>query len=175
MLKANLAIDAVSLCGVLQVAQDRGAVGDRLLAAPGPKAIAQRVHVGIRPHTGIAKQIPGAAKRVARLKKDEGFLRAVLLQMIRRADAGQTGADNDHIGMSGGINGLGGSRGGRCVRDRRLIGAQRHTIGGHSQPPLNEDPAFDRYALRLSRALCPHANTRRLARSVGDMECETWR
>src|SRR5690606_26226574 len=53
--------------GVADIGEDRRAVGDRLRLHPGPEAVAERVHVGVRADARVAEEVPGAADRVARL------------------------------------------------------------------------------------------------------------
>src|SRR5262245_1031898 len=86
--EADPAVDPVFACGVVKIIEDRRSISDRLLAAPGPEAIAKRVHIGIGADTGIAEQVPRTAKRFAPLQDDEGLFRAVALQMIGDPDAG---------------------------------------------------------------------------------------
>ena len=51
-------------CGdVAQVVEDRRAVGERLVAAPRPPAVAEGEHVGVGADAGVAEQVPGAAAR----------------------------------------------------------------------------------------------------------------
>ncbi len=99
MAEVDLLVDAVFGGGLIEIVQDRRPVGDRLLAAPGPETIAERVHVRIRTNAGIAKQIPGAADGVARLENGKALVRAVALQVIGDADAGNASADDKHIMM----------------------------------------------------------------------------
>ena len=87
--------------GFADVAADRRAVGDGLGRFPRLEAIAERVHVGIRTDAGIAEQIPGAADSVAAFQDGIGFVRAILLQMNRRANARQAGANNQNVEISG--------------------------------------------------------------------------
>ena len=83
----NLRRDASLVCRGLDVAQDRGAVRNRFAFGPGFEGIAQGVHVGVGAHTGVAKQIPGAAQSGSRLHQLPTCLRAVCLQMPCCANA----------------------------------------------------------------------------------------
>src|SRR4029450_10279476 len=65
---ADLRVDTVGARDLAGVVEDGRPVGDRLGVLPRPEAVAQRVHVGIRAHTGIAEQVPGAAARLAALE-----------------------------------------------------------------------------------------------------------
>ena len=49
----------------------------------------------------ITKQVPGTADAVAALEDDEALVRAFLLKMKARADAGKTGADDQNVEMFG--------------------------------------------------------------------------
>ena len=55
------------------------------------------MHVTIRANAGIAKQIPGAADRVAPLQQDEVTIRAIALKAHRGANAGDARANNDDV------------------------------------------------------------------------------
>ena len=101
MMEANLLVDAVIGGGLADVIQNPRPVGDRLRLGPRPERIAQREHVGVGSHAGIAKQIPGAADAIAALEDSVGFARAFLLQMIARPDAGEAGADDQDVEVFG--------------------------------------------------------------------------
>ncbi len=104
--EADLAVEAVLHRGVDDVAADRRAVGQRLRVRPRLEGVAQREHVGVGAHAGIAEQIPGAADRGAALQDREAAPREVVLQVHGRADAGEPGADDDRVEMLDG-RGLG--------------------------------------------------------------------
>src|SRR5436305_1149568 len=97
MVEADLAVDAVVDGGLTHVVQNPRPVGDRLRLGPRFERIAERIHVRVGADAGIAKQIPGAADAVAPLEDDVALARALLLQVIARADAGQAGADNEYV------------------------------------------------------------------------------
>ena len=99
MTEADIRVDAVVARGLADVAQDRWAVGDRLGLLPWPEGIAQRVHVGIGAHAGIAEKVPGAAAPLSSLEDRVALVRAVLLQVPCGADAGEPGADDQHVEM----------------------------------------------------------------------------
>src|SRR5690242_2325332 len=99
MVEANFLIDAVVACRVPDVFENGGAVGDRLRLAPRTERIAERIHVRIGADARIAEQIPGTADAVAAFENGVAAGRAVPLQVIAGADAGQTRADDDDIEM----------------------------------------------------------------------------
>src|SRR6478672_2496636 len=82
------------------VAKDRRPVGDRLRVGPRPEAIAERVHVGIGAHAGVAEQIPGAADRRALLDDRETLAGTTVLEVMRGADAREAGADDQDVERS---------------------------------------------------------------------------
>ena len=94
-------LDAVLGRGLADIVQDPRPVGDRLGLDPRLERIAQRVHVGVGADAGIAEQIPGAADAIAAFENDKALARALLLQVIARADAGQAGADDQDVEMFG--------------------------------------------------------------------------
>ena len=55
------------------------------------------MHVGVRPNTGIAKQIPCAAHIGALFHNCVAFVRALHGEMRRSANTGQTGTHNQNI------------------------------------------------------------------------------
>ena len=99
VVEADLPVDAVVDRGLADVIQNPRPVGDRLRLGPRLERIAERVHVRVGADAGIAKQIPGAADAVAPLEDDVALARALLLQVIARADAGQAGADDEDVEM----------------------------------------------------------------------------
>src|SRR5580704_8641764 len=99
MAKADVLADAVLCRGLADVVQNPRPVGDRLRLGPWLERIAEREHIAVGADAGIAKQVPGPADAVAALKEDEALTRALVLQMIARADAGKAGADNQHVEM----------------------------------------------------------------------------
>ena len=99
MAKAHVLVDAVVARRVAHIVQNRGAVGDGFGARPGPKTVAERVHVRIGANAGIAEQIPRAADRVAAFEDRVALARAFRLQMVAGGDARESRADNKHIEM----------------------------------------------------------------------------
>src|SRR5882724_1940520 len=101
MVEADLLVDAVVGGSLADVIQNSRPVGDRLRLGPWLERIAQREHVAVGADAGIAEQIPGAADAIAALEDRVALARAFRLQVIARADAGQPGADDQHIDMIG--------------------------------------------------------------------------
>src|ERR1700721_4784503 len=99
MVEADFPVDAVLGGGLAYVIQNSRPVGDRLRLGPRLERIAEREHVAVGADAGITKQIPGAADTVATFKNNEALVRAFLLKMIARADAGGAGADDHHVEM----------------------------------------------------------------------------
>jgi hypothetical protein len=101
MMETNFLVDAVLDRGLPHVIEDVRPVGDRLRLGPRLERIAEREHVAVGTDAGIAKQIPGAADAVAALQDDVALARALFLQVIARADAGEAGADDQDVEMFG--------------------------------------------------------------------------
>src|ERR1700761_4302771 len=99
MMVANLAVDAVLGRGLANVIENARASGDRLRFGPRLEGIAERVHVRVGADAGIAEQIPGAADGVAAFEDDVRLRRTFGLEMIAGRDAGQAGADDQHVEM----------------------------------------------------------------------------
>ena len=91
--------EALGLGGLADVGQDRGAVGQGLLAGPGAERVAQGGHVRVRAHAGIAEQVPGAADGVAGLEEGEGAPRPP--QVGPGADAREARADDRDLQRGG--------------------------------------------------------------------------
>jgi hypothetical protein len=71
----------------------------RFFTNPGLEAVAQRVHVTVGAHAGIAEQVPGAADALAALEQDERPSGALAAQVHGGTDARQAGADDEHLHM----------------------------------------------------------------------------
>src|SRR5229473_4002995 len=99
MIEADFLVDAVLGGGLADVVQNLRPVGDRLRPLPWLERIAHRKHVAVGPDARITEQVPGAADAVAALKNDKTLGRTIVLQVIARADPGQSGADDQHIDM----------------------------------------------------------------------------
>ncbi len=99
VVKADLLLDAVVGGGLLDVVEDRGSVGDRLVSVPGAEGVAEGVHVGVRADAGVAEEVPGPADAIAGLEDRVGLAGAVGLQVAAGADAGQSGPDDQHVNV----------------------------------------------------------------------------
>jgi hypothetical protein len=100
---ADAAVDALVRGGGADVPQDRRAVRDRLVVVPGPERVAEREHVGVGADARVAEQVPGAADGAARLEDGVRRPRALGLQVMARADAGQSGADDEDVEVLGSV------------------------------------------------------------------------
>ncbi len=101
VVEADLAVDAVLACRFADVVEDRRTVGDRLLSQPRFECVPEGVQVGVGADTRIAEEVPRPADRVTRLEDGEGALWVLLLQVVGHADAGDTGAHDDHVEVVG--------------------------------------------------------------------------
>src|SRR5262249_30252925 len=116
------------------------AVGDRLLLAPRLEAVAERVHVRVRADARVAEEVPGAADRVARLDDRVRLARAVALQVVRRADAGDPGADDEDVEVLG--------HAGRSEARRDALGARISGIHDRLRHRRSEGRAAAELAVR---------------------------
>ena len=136
MIEADFVVDAVLGGGLADVVQDSRPVGDRLRLDPWLERIAHRKHVAVGADARITEQVPGAADAVATLENDKTLGRTTALQMITRADAGQPGADDQHIDMF------------VCGRFHRLISPQ---IGRKSTGKRSDSRTYrDQLCFRVS-------------------------
>src|SRR5262249_13423257 len=69
------------------------------LALPGFKLVAIGIEVTVGANPRKAKQVPGPAKGVTPLQEDKRFVRAVLPEVTRATDTGETRADDQDIDM----------------------------------------------------------------------------
>ena len=97
MLEADLLHQPIFLGGFPNVSEDGRAVGDGLRLPPGLEGITQGVHVAVGADARIAEQIPGAADALPAFQNGEGLAWAAPPQVAGRANAGQPGADDQHI------------------------------------------------------------------------------
>ena len=99
VVKADLPIDTVLAGRLAYVVEDRRPVGDRLRLRPRLEGVAERVHVGVRADPRVFEQVPRPADAVPRLEDRVGLLRAVGLQVVAGADAGQAASDDQHVNV----------------------------------------------------------------------------
>src|SRR6266403_1100200 len=99
MVEADVLVDAVFGCRLAHVIENPRPVGDRLGLGPRLERIAEREHVAVGADAGITKQVPGAADGVATFEDRVALARALVLKVIARADAGEAGADDQHVEM----------------------------------------------------------------------------
>ena len=74
---ADVTLDGILVGRLLQVGQDRLPTGDRLLMCPRLERVAQRVHVAVGSHPGIAEQVPRSAQPLATLEDHERPIRTL--------------------------------------------------------------------------------------------------
>src|SRR5947209_11527754 len=99
MVEPDFLLDTVLFGGLAHIVQNLRPVGDSLCLGPRLERVTQSEHVAVGADAGIAEQIPGAADAVAALEDRKTLARAFLLQVKTRADAGQPGADDQHVEM----------------------------------------------------------------------------
>ena len=92
----NMRGDAVLVDHFTHVFEDLGRTGDRW-TDPRLEAIAERVKIRIRSHARVLVRFPGATERVLGFDHRIAFARTLVLQMIRRSDPRNAGADDQHI------------------------------------------------------------------------------
>ena len=86
--------------GLVEIADDRGPVGDRLGIRPRLEPEAEGEHVGVRPDARILEQVPGAAEILPAFQDDEGRGRTPLLEVPGGTDAGDARAHDHDIEMT---------------------------------------------------------------------------
>ena len=106
MPEADVGAEVVLLDGLAQVGQDLVGARNRVVARPGLELVAEGVEVGVGADAGVAEEVPGAPDGVATLEDREGLLRQAGLQVIRRADPGDAGADDQDVEVVGGERGV---------------------------------------------------------------------
>src|SRR6476659_4674654 len=142
MIEADFLVDAILGSGLTDIVQDLRSVGDRLRVGPWLERIAHGEHVTVGADAGVTEQVPGTANAVAALEDGKALARAIALQVIARADAGQSGADDQDVNMYVGCRGL-----------HRLISAQVQGKSSGRQTAPNAGP--------ITRHVLPRANARR--------------
>jgi hypothetical protein len=95
---ANVSIEAIVIDDFAEIGKNLRSGGNRF-ADPWLEAVAERVEVAVRPDAGIAMGDPRAAKAVLSFEDHEAHLRALGLEVVGGADAGDSGSDNRHIEM----------------------------------------------------------------------------
>ena len=97
---ADVTGEIVLLDHLAHVAEDLGGRGDGR-ADPGLEAIAEGVEVAVGADAGILVRQPGAAEALQVLQHHEALARAVVLQVIGPADAGNPGPHDQYIEVLG--------------------------------------------------------------------------
>src|SRR5690242_17431991 len=101
MAKADLLVDAIFRRRLTDVFQDGWAIRDGFRLAPGAKAVAKGMHIGVGADARIAEQVPGAANRVPAFQDSIGLLRRARLQVIGRGDARYARSNDQDINVFG--------------------------------------------------------------------------
>src|SRR5262249_23703917 len=104
VIETDLLPHAVLGGGLVDVAQDRRPVGDRLRLAPRLEGVPERVHVRVPAHARVAEQGPRPAQALASLEDRETPRRAARLQVAGGADTRETGADDQHVQVLGALH-----------------------------------------------------------------------
>ena len=141
MTRANPLVDAVLPRRLLDVAEDRRPVGDRLRLRPGLERVAEGVHVGVGADPRVAEEVPGAADRVPRLEEGERLVRAVAPQVAAGADAGQAGSDDQDVEVLGRHAAL-------SLLAGRPTGGRRADKGSRFAPAHVGKASHSRFAMR---------------------------
>src|SRR5215510_11524105 len=97
MFEANVRDYPILLRRFLQIGEDGGAVRDGPGLLPRFEAIAERMHVAVRPNARIPEQVPCAANGAAAFQHREGLARTMHLQVDGCANPRNTRADYNHI------------------------------------------------------------------------------
>jgi hypothetical protein len=95
--EADVPFDAVLGDRLAQVREDGLAVGDRLGVLPRLEGEAEGVHVRVGADARIAEEVPRSADVLARLEDGVRAVGAARLQVVAGADAGDPGADHQHV------------------------------------------------------------------------------
>jgi len=90
--------DRILVYDLAHITEDFFRGGDRW-PDPGLEPVAKRIKVAVRADAGICMGAPCPAKILHRFKDEIGFIRALRLQMIGRADAGNPGPRDQDIEM----------------------------------------------------------------------------
>ena len=68
-----------------------------LSAVHGCEAVAERVHVAVGAHAGVAEEVPRAAEVVAAFEDGVAAAGAELLEVVAGPDAGDPRSDHEHV------------------------------------------------------------------------------
>ena len=104
MAEADVSADVLLVEGFVEILQNLFGRGDRR-TAPGLPAVAERIEIAVGADAGILMGDPGTAEAFLALQENERLAGALLLQVIGGVDAGDTGADDQHIEMGNGLFG----------------------------------------------------------------------
>ena len=97
---ADMLVDAVILNDFAEVTEDFPGAGNRC-ADPGFETITEGIEIRIGTHTGILVRLPGTTEGVFLFKNKKALRRALLLEMVRRANPRYAGSDDQYVDMRG--------------------------------------------------------------------------
>jgi hypothetical protein len=97
VLEADVTVDSMFFCGLVNVLENVRPVGDGLGILPGLEAESQRMHIAVGADTGVLEQIPGAAHVLAPLQYHIALAGTFGLQVHAGTDAGQARTDHDNV------------------------------------------------------------------------------
>ena len=117
---ADVLVEVVLVDHLAHVLQDLVGGGDGC-AGPRLEAVPERVQVGVAADARVLVEEPGATEALHPLEDDERLLRALLLQVVGGADAGDAGADDDDVEVLGAHGCVGGKGGGLAHGDVPLV------------------------------------------------------
>jgi hypothetical protein len=117
VLVADVLVEAVLVDDLVEVGEDLLARRDRR-AAPRLEPVTVGEQVTVRAHPRVPVGPPGSAPVVLGVQDEESSVGELVSQVVRGTDAGNAGADDEDVDMTGGLDLLGVlSRSGRgCSR-----------------------------------------------------------
>ncbi len=136
VLVADVLAEVVLVDDLVEVGEDLLARSDRR-AAPRLEPVAVGEQVAVGTHARVPMGPPGSAPVVLRVQDDEGPVGELISQVVRGSDAGDTGADDEDVDVTGVLGLLGALAGnGR--------GCRRHgwTSGTRALMPVILAPSF---------------------------------
>ena len=90
MAKSNVFPEIKFVHGFIEIVENRRTLGDRLVRNPRLETVSERMHVTVGPDTRVPEQVPGPPEIFATFENHERTVRAIALQKIAAADAGNS-------------------------------------------------------------------------------------